>query len=78
VVEAMGSAACEENAACGQNRHAGFGGRPGETDRGSATPRPLADPTTIPYPLGPTDPSNLKLLCRYHHLLTGFYTGLGG
>jgi Domain of unknown function (DUF222) len=22
---------------------------------------------TVPYPLGPTHPSNLKLLCRYHH-----------
>ncbi|MBO0866615.1 MAG: HNH endonuclease, partial [Mycobacterium sp.] len=33
---------------------------------------------TIPYPLGPTHPSNLKLLCRYHHLLKTFYTGLGG
>ena len=33
---------------------------------------------TIPYPVGPTHPSNLKLLCRYHHLLKTFYTGLGG
>ncbi|MGH3957712.1 HNH endonuclease signature motif containing protein [Mycobacterium sp.] len=33
---------------------------------------------TIPFPLGPTHPSNLKLLCRYHHLLKTFYTGLGG
>src|SRR5262249_52893726 len=24
---------------------------------------------TIPYPLGPTHPSNLKLLCRFHRLL---------
>jgi hypothetical protein len=24
---------------------------------------------TIPYPLGPTHPSNLKLLCRFPHLL---------
>ncbi|MCV7236454.1 HNH endonuclease signature motif containing protein [Mycobacterium branderi] len=30
---------------------------------------------TIPFPLGPTHPSNLKLLCRYHHLLKTFYTG---
>jgi hypothetical protein len=29
---------------------------------------------TVPYPLGPTHPSNLKLLCRYHHLLKTFYT----
>jgi hypothetical protein len=33
---------------------------------------------TIPYPLGPTHPSNLKLLCRFHHLLKTFYTGVGG
>jgi hypothetical protein len=33
---------------------------------------------TIPYPLGPTHPSNLKLLCRFHHLLKTFYTGAGG
>ena len=30
---------------------------------------------TIPYPLGPTHPSNLKLLCVFHHLLKTFYTG---
>jgi hypothetical protein len=28
---------------------------------------------TVPFPLGPTHPSNLKLLCRYHHLLKTFY-----
>ena len=33
---------------------------------------------TIPFPLGPTHPSNLKLLCVFHHLLKTFYTGLGG
>jgi len=33
---------------------------------------------TVPFPLGPTHPSNLKLLCRYHHLLKTFYTGVGG
>jgi hypothetical protein len=33
---------------------------------------------TVPFPLGPTHPSNLKLLCRYHHLLKTFYTGTGG
>ncbi|OBI43920.1 hypothetical protein A5707_03885 [Mycobacterium kyorinense] len=33
---------------------------------------------TVPYPNGPTHPSNLKLLCRYHHLLKTFYTGRGG
>jgi Domain of unknown function (DUF222) len=33
---------------------------------------------TIPYPVGPTHPSNLKLLCRFHHLLKTFYTGLHG
>jgi hypothetical protein len=33
---------------------------------------------TVPFPLGPTHPSNLKLLCRYHHLLKTFYAGLDG
>jgi hypothetical protein len=33
---------------------------------------------TVPFPLGPTHPSNCKLLCRYHHLLKTFYTGYGG
>ena len=33
---------------------------------------------TVPYPLGPTHPSNLKLLCRLHHLLKTFYAGPGG
>ena len=29
----------------------------------------------IPYPLGPTHPSNLACLCRKHHLLKTFWTG---
>lgn len=29
---------------------------------------------TIPYPAGPTHPSNLKCLCRKHHLLKTFWT----
>jgi hypothetical protein len=29
---------------------------------------------TIPYPFGPTHPSNLKCLCRKHHLLKTFWT----
>ncbi|MCT7657523.1 HNH endonuclease signature motif containing protein [Mycobacterium deserti] len=33
---------------------------------------------TIPHPLGPTHPSNLKLLCVTHHLLKTFWTGPGG
>ena len=33
---------------------------------------------TIAYPLGPTQPSNLKLLCVFHHLLKTFYIGAGG
>lgn len=33
---------------------------------------------TVPFPMGPTHASNLKLLCRYHHLLKTFWTGLGG
>lgn len=30
---------------------------------------------TIPFPLGPTHPSNLKCLCRKHHLLKTFWPG---
>ncbi len=30
---------------------------------------------TVAFPLGPTHPSNCKLLCRYHHLLKTFYSG---
>ncbi|MGV0834523.1 HNH endonuclease signature motif containing protein [Mycolicibacterium thermoresistibile] len=33
---------------------------------------------TIPYPAGPTHPSNLKLLCVFHHLLKTFWTGEQG
>jgi hypothetical protein len=33
---------------------------------------------TIPYPLGPTHPSNLAALCRKHHLLKTFWTGVDG
>ena len=33
---------------------------------------------TIPFPVGPTHPSNIKLFCPAHHLLKTFYTGLGG
>lgn len=33
---------------------------------------------TIPYPIGPTHPSNLKLLCVFHHLLKTFWTGPTG
>jgi hypothetical protein len=33
---------------------------------------------TVPYPLGPTHPSNLKCLCRKHHLLKTFWTGANG
>ena len=33
---------------------------------------------TVPYPYGPTHPSNLKLYCRAHHLLKTFYCGPGG
>jgi hypothetical protein len=32
---------------------------------------------TVPFPLGPTHASNLKLLCRYHHLLKTFYSLVG-
>jgi hypothetical protein len=30
---------------------------------------------TLPWPFGPTHASNLKLLCRRHHLLKTFWTG---
>lgn len=30
------------------------------------------------YPLGPTHPSNLRCLCRKHHLLRTFWVGQGG
>ena len=33
---------------------------------------------TVPYPVGPTHPSNLKLYCRLHHLVKTFYCGPGG
>lgn len=33
---------------------------------------------TIPYPYGPTQASNLKCLCRRHHLLKTFWVGQGG
>jgi Domain of unknown function (DUF222) len=33
---------------------------------------------TVPWPLGPTHPSNLKLLCRIHHLLKTFCSGPKG
>ena len=33
---------------------------------------------TVAYPVGPTHPSNLKCLCRFHHLLKTFWTGPGG
>lgn len=32
----------------------------------------------IAYPLGPTHPSNLRCLCRKHHLLRTFWTGEDG
>lgn len=33
---------------------------------------------TVPYPLGPTHPSNNKLYCPHHHLLKTFYVGVCG
>ncbi|KUH64973.1 hypothetical protein AU184_02470 [Mycolicibacterium novocastrense] len=33
---------------------------------------------TVPWPYGPTHPSNTKHYCRIHHLLKTFYTGPGG
>ncbi|AKK26564.1 HNH endonuclease signature motif containing protein [Mycobacterium sp. EPa45] len=46
---------------------------------GCDRPASIADiDHTVPYPLGPTHPSNLKLLCRLHHLLKTFYAGPRG
>ncbi len=33
---------------------------------------------TVAYPVGPTHPSNLKCLCRFHHLLKTFWNGVKG
>jgi hypothetical protein len=33
---------------------------------------------TVPYPYGPTHPSNNDCFCRHHHLLKTFYAGIGG
>ncbi|PQD98230.1 HNH endonuclease, partial [Mycobacterium sp. EPG1] len=33
---------------------------------------------TVPHPVGPTHASNLKTLCRFHHILKTFWTGPGG
>ncbi len=33
---------------------------------------------TVPYPHGPTHPSNNKLYCRHHHLMKTFWTGPDG
>lgn len=33
---------------------------------------------TVAYPAGPTHPSNLKCLCRFHHLLKTFWNGEHG
>ncbi|MBS1693198.1 MAG: HNH endonuclease [Actinobacteria bacterium] len=33
---------------------------------------------TIPHPVGPTHPSNLKLYCPHHHMIKTFYVGDGG
>ncbi|MBB2992614.1 hypothetical protein FHR72_004118, partial [Mycolicibacterium iranicum] len=46
---------------------------------GCDTPATHADiDHTIPYPVGPTHASNLKILCRFHHLLKTFWTGPTG
>ncbi|WNG86491.1 DUF222 domain-containing protein [Mycobacterium sp. ITM-2016-00317] len=46
---------------------------------GCDAPATLADiDHTVPYPLGPTHASNLKALCRFHHLLKTFWTGATG
>ena len=46
---------------------------------GCERPASLADiDHTVPHPLGPTHPSNLKCLCRFHHLLKTFWNGPTG
>ncbi|KWX69155.1 HNH endonuclease signature motif containing protein [Mycobacterium sp. NAZ190054] len=46
---------------------------------GCDQPATLADiDHTVPYPVGPTHPSNLKCLCRFHHLLKTFWIGATG
>ena len=46
---------------------------------GCDRPASLADiDHTVPHPLGPTHPSNLKCLCRFHHLLKTFWNGPTG
>ena len=46
---------------------------------GCDTPATEADiDHTVPHPLGPTHASNLKILCRFHHLLKTFWTGKNG
>ncbi|PQM50397.1 HNH endonuclease signature motif containing protein [Mycolicibacter virginiensis] len=46
---------------------------------GCGRPAEVADiDHTVPWPLGPTHPSNLKLLCRLHHLLKTFWVGPTG
>jgi hypothetical protein len=43
---------------------------------GCTRPARIADiDHTVPYPLGPTHPSNCKLVCRIHHLLKTFEPG---
>ena len=32
---------------------------------------------TVPYPFGPTHPSNTKHYCRMHHLIKTFHSGRG-
>ena len=46
---------------------------------GCDTPATTADiDHTVPYSTGPTHPSNLKCLCRFHHLLKTFWLGATG
>ncbi|WP_099024479.1 HNH endonuclease signature motif containing protein [Mycolicibacterium palauense] len=45
---------------------------------GCHQPAEVCDIDTVAYPAGPTHPSNLKLLCRHHHLLKTFFGGTAG
>ena len=46
---------------------------------GCDVPAPRCDiDHTVPYPVGPTHPSNCKLYCRPHHLIKTFFSGPDG
>ena len=68
----------------GVSPHRGDGGLPavaGSDCRWPGCDRPIERcdiDHTVPYPFGPTHPSNNKPYCRTHHLIKTFCTGPGG